>query len=96
MNPGSFNKKVRIFILAVRHLVSTELYKKHSLSFDGDWLNQMGAEEEIPFIADESDREVVEELLRQHSHSQSNDEQVKVIYFSVLLWPPEKAAFQQI
>jgi len=35
----------------------------------------MGAEEEIPFIADEYDREVVEELLRQHSHSQSNDEQ---------------------
>jgi len=35
----------------------------------------MEAEEEIPFIADESDREVVEELLRQHSHSQSNDEQ---------------------
>jgi len=35
----------------------------------------MGGEEEIPFISDESDREVVEELLRQHSHSQSNDEQ---------------------
>jgi len=34
----------------------------------------MGAEEEIPFIADESDREVLEDLLRKH-HSQSNDEQ---------------------
>jgi len=34
----------------------------------------MGAEEEIPFIADESDREVVEELLRQHSNYQSTDE----------------------
>jgi len=56
-------------------LVNTELYRKHNISFDGDWLNQMGAKEEIPFIADESDREVVEELLRQHSHSQSNDEQ---------------------
>jgi len=62
-------------IQAVRYLVNTELYKKHNISFDGDWLNQIGADEEIPFIADESDREVVEELLRQHSHSQSNDEQ---------------------
>jgi len=62
-------------IQAVRYLVITELYKNHNISFDGDWLNQMEAEEEIPFIADESDREVVEELLRQHSHSQSNDEQ---------------------
>jgi len=62
-------------IQAVRYLVNTELYKNHNISFDGDWLNQMEAEEEIPFIADESDREVVEELLRQHSHSQSNDEQ---------------------
>jgi len=32
-------------------------------------------DKEIPFIAEESDREVVEELLRQHSHSQSSDEQ---------------------
>jgi len=62
-------------IQAVRYLVNTELYRKHNISFDGDWLNQMGAEEKIPFIADESDREVVEELLRQHSNSQSNDEQ---------------------
>jgi len=60
---------------AVRYLVNTEPYKKHNIFFDGDWVNQMGAEEEIFFIADESDREVVEELLRQHSHSQSNDEQ---------------------
>jgi len=62
-------------IHAVRYLVNTELCRKHNISFDGDWLNRMGAKEEIPFIADESDREVVEELLRQHSHSQSNDEQ---------------------
>jgi len=62
-------------IQAVRYLVNTELYRKQHISFDGDWLNQMGAEEEIPFIADESDREVVDELLLQHSHSQSNDEQ---------------------
>jgi len=62
-------------IQAVRYLVNTELYRKHNIFFDGDWLNQMGAEEDIPFIADESDREIVEELLRQHSHSQSNDEQ---------------------
>jgi len=58
------------------------------------------------FIADEADREVVEELLRQHSHSQSNDEQegdlnpggheTMIVDFSVLLWLPEKAAFQQI
>jgi len=61
-------------IQAVRYLVNTEVYRNHNISFDGDWLNQMGAEEEIPFIVDESDREVVE-LLRQHSHSQSNDEQ---------------------
>jgi len=51
-------------IQAVRYLVNTELYRDHNISFDGDWLNQMGAEEEIPFIADESDREVVEGLLR--------------------------------
>jgi len=62
-------------IQAVRYLVNTELYKNHNISFDGGWLNQMEAEEEIPFIADESDREVVEELLRQHSHSQSTYEQ---------------------
>jgi len=49
-------------IQAVRYLVNTELYKKHNISIDGDWLNQIGAEEGIPFIADESDREVVEEL----------------------------------
>jgi len=29
----------------------------------------------IPFITDESEQEVVENLLRQHSHSQSSDEQ---------------------
>jgi len=57
-------------IQAVQYLVNTELYRKHNISFDGDWLNQMGAEEEIPFIADKSDREVVEELPLQHSHSQ--------------------------
>jgi len=56
-------------IQAVRYLVNTELYRKHNISFDSDWLNQMGAEKKIPFIADESDREVVEELLRQHSYS---------------------------
>jgi len=59
----------------VRHLVNTELYRKHNISFDNDWLNQIGSEEKIPFIAHESDREVVEELLRQNSHSQSNVEQ---------------------
>jgi len=64
-----------LVIQAVRYLVNTELNRKHNISFDGECLNQMGGEEEIPFISDESDREVVEELLRQHSHSQSNDEQ---------------------
>jgi len=34
-----------------------------------------GSRKGIPFIADESEWEVVENLLRQHSHSQSSDEQ---------------------
>jgi len=98
-------------IQAVRNLVNTELYRKHNISFDGAWLNQMGTEEEIPFIADESDREVVEELLCQHSHSQSNNEQEgdlnrgghetllendDIGLQRIAMAPTEKAALQQI
>jgi len=29
-------------IQAVRYLVNTELYKKHNISFEDDWVNQTG------------------------------------------------------
>ncbi|XP_044317580.1 uncharacterized protein LOC123038082 [Drosophila rhopaloa] len=60
---------------AVRYLVNTELYRKHNIIFDNDWLNQVGDREELPFIADESDREEVEQLLRQQLYSQQIDQQ---------------------
>ncbi|KAI8118336.1 hypothetical protein CVS40_9996 [Lucilia cuprina] len=47
---------------AIRYLINTELYQKHKISIAEDWLNNVGLSEEVPFLANAEDQELVQDL----------------------------------
>ncbi|XP_037811885.1 uncharacterized protein LOC119603786 [Lucilia sericata] len=49
---------------AARYLVNTELYRAHGVTISEQWLNSIGPNEEVPFISNTGDQELVQRLIQ--------------------------------
>lgn len=58
---------------ALRYLVTTELYRKHEITVSAEWLTQFGTSEQVPFVADQADQAIVEQLIREANLSAQID-----------------------